>query len=99
MIDIDVKRRRADNIKSDYAQAHSLFTLSPSALRLPHFQLSVYGGHQPFHKDVSSNCLFSSTLYHKLFIAATEKFHYVDRKSDNTNEKTFVQQQTHTQKM
>lgn len=27
--------------------------------------------------------------YHKLFIA-TEKFHYVDRKSDNTNEKTFI---------
>lgn len=29
------------------------------------------------------------TRYHKLFIA-TEKFHYVDRKSDNTNEKTFI---------
>lgn len=44
------------------------------------------------HKSKLSyfRCYFLSYKNHKLFIA-TEKFHYVDRKSDNTNEKTFVQ--------
>lgn len=42
---------------------------------------------RPIHKDVSP--MLFSLRSHKLFIA-TEKFHYVDRNSDNTNEKTFL---------
>lgn len=45
---------------------------------------------------VFHRCRCFSSRNHKLFIA-TEKFHYVDRKSDNTNEKTFVPiARTHT---